>query len=215
MKTSENIAHIAVALSVFQSQVEQPKKTADNPYFKSKYVTLEAVIAAVKQGIAETGLSYLQIPQSQEGAIGIKTVLLHEKGEFIEFDTFVLPLEKNSAQSAGGALTYARRYSLAAAFGIASDTDTDGMELVEVAGRHKNGLSNQRKSRPLISNKQLAELSVKAQQLASKNNSDVSKVYQALQITKVTSLSQDEATQRIDTLRGWLKEQSNGTTADV
>lgn len=48
MKTSESIIEISKALSKFQEQAEQPAKSADNPFFKSKYVPLESVISAVK-----------------------------------------------------------------------------------------------------------------------------------------------------------------------
>lgn len=66
MKTSESIANIAAGLAKFHEQVQQPKKEAENPFFKSKYVTLEGVIAAIKTGSKDTGLSYIQIPQSSD-----------------------------------------------------------------------------------------------------------------------------------------------------
>lgn len=126
MKTSDSLESISQALADFQSKVEQPQKSADNPFFKSKYVPLENVISAVKKYAPEAGLSYTQIPLISENKVGVTTIIFHTSGEFIEFDPFLLPLDKNTAQGAGSALTYARRYTLSAAFGIASDEDDDG-----------------------------------------------------------------------------------------
>ncbi|EGE7116079.1 ERF family protein [Listeria monocytogenes] len=126
MKMSESVIELSVALSKFQEKVEQPAKTANNPFFKSSYVPLENVISAVKKHAPDLGLSYIQIPLTEENKVGVKTILMHSSGEFVEFDPFMLPLDKNTAQGAGSALTYARRYTLSAAFGIASDEDDDG-----------------------------------------------------------------------------------------
>lgn len=49
MKMSESVIELSVALSKFQEKVEQPAKTANNPFFKSSYVPLENVISAVKK----------------------------------------------------------------------------------------------------------------------------------------------------------------------
>lgn len=126
MKTSETIANIAKALSTFQAEVKQPKKTATNPHFKSKYVPLDNVVDVVNTFAPKHGLSYTQIPVSEDGGVGVITLIMHDSGEFIEFTPFLLPLDKKTPQGAGSALTYARRYSLSAAFGIASDEDDDG-----------------------------------------------------------------------------------------
>ncbi|RQW65746.1 single-stranded DNA-binding protein [Listeria sp. SHR_NRA_18] len=126
MKMSETITELSKSLAEFQESVEQPAKTANNPFFKSKYVPLENVISAIKNKAHALGLSYIQIPLAEENKVGIKTIISHSSGEFIEFDPFLLPVDKNTAQGAGSALTYARRYTLSAAFGIASDDDDDG-----------------------------------------------------------------------------------------
>lgn len=204
MKTSESIANIAAGLAKFHEQVQQPKKEASNPFFKSKYVTLEGVIAAVKTGVKDTGLSYIQIPQTSDKSVGVKTVITHTKGDFIEFDTFTLPLEKNTAQSAGSALTYARRYSLSAAFGISSDIDDDGNS---ASGNNGNNNSYQQKqpSKPkAITKVQVDNIKTKATQLAEKNGGDLGAVYQALAITDINKLSKEDADERIASLNEWL-----------
>lgn len=127
MQTSESIKEIAVAMNQFQQEVEQPSKSADNPFFKSKYVPLENVISTIKKYAIPKGLSYFQDTLTNEkGDIGIRTRIQHTSGEFIETDILYLPNDKKNAQGAGSSITYARRYQLSAAFGIASDEDDDG-----------------------------------------------------------------------------------------
>lgn len=129
MQKSETIAALATALAKFQSQVKQPKKDADNPFFKSKYVPLEGVQSAIKEPLASNGLSYTQFAVTEGEKIGVATIIMHESGEYIEFDPLYLPGRNAKGfdpQSVGSAITYGRRYSLAAALGISSEDDDDG-----------------------------------------------------------------------------------------
>jgi hypothetical protein len=137
MKTSESIANIAKALSAFQKDVKQPEKDGNNPHFKSKYVTLDGTVKAIHDCAPKHGLSYTQMPVATESGVGVVTLIMHESGEFIQMDPFVLPMDKKTAQGAGSATTYARRYSLSAAFGIVSDLDDDGNEATEHAPQTK------------------------------------------------------------------------------
>lgn len=127
MRHSESITKISAALVKFHNKVEQPNKSADNPFFKSKYVPLENVQTVVDKFAPPEGLTYVQETlTSESGNPGVSTTILHESGEYIQFEPLFLPLDKQTAQSAGSAITYARRYTLSAAFGISSDDDDDG-----------------------------------------------------------------------------------------
>ena len=129
MKTSDSIAALAAALCKAQSQMGGAAKSADNPFFKSKYADLSSVVQAVKQPFADNGLSYVQFPISTQSAIGVVTRLMHESGEWMEQE-YYLPLQKLDPQAAGSAITYARRYSLQAVAGIpAEDDDGEGSML--------------------------------------------------------------------------------------
>lgn len=126
MKTSDSIAALAAALCKAQSQMGGAAKSADNPFFKSKYADLGSVVQAVKQPFADNGLSYVQFPISTQSSIGVVTRLMHESGEWMEQE-YYLPLQKLDPQAAGSAITYARRYSLQAVAGIpAEDDDGEG-----------------------------------------------------------------------------------------
>jgi ERF superfamily len=126
MQKSESIIELAKAMAKFQEELEQPEKSADNPFFKSKYVPLPNVISVIKKHAHKHGLSYMQMPITNEKGIGVETIVMHSSGEYIQFDPFFLPMDKQTAQGAGSSTTYAKRYALSAAFGIDSDIDDDG-----------------------------------------------------------------------------------------
>lgn len=126
MKKSETIAELAKALSAFQGEVKQPLKDKANPFFKSKYVPLENVVEAVSATASKHGLSFLQYPLNQENKVGIITILMHSSGEWIESEPIFATPTKQDAQATGSVITYLKRYSLSAIFGITSDEDDDG-----------------------------------------------------------------------------------------
>lgn len=135
MNKSESVKELAKALQVFHEKVGAVKKDADNPFFKSKYATLDNTLETVKEPLKDAGLSFAQFPSGENG---LSTILMHESGEWIE-DTFTIPLAKNDPQGAGSALTYMRRYALGAILGLATETDDDGNS----ASKPSNGVTNQ------------------------------------------------------------------------
>ena len=127
METSETKAELFKAFANFNKKLKQPLKDANNPFFKSKYVPLENVVQVVDEAMIDTGLSYTQgIADLEEGYLRVDTIVLHESGEYMVIKGSKVKPVKNDPQSAGSATTYARRYSLSTAFGIASDPDDDG-----------------------------------------------------------------------------------------
>lgn len=127
MKSSESIKNIAKALVDFQSEVKDPRKEANNPFFKSKYVTLDALVDCVRPVLSKHGLAYIQSPSGDGQNISVTTLLIHESGEWIESDAFVMKAAKADPQGAGSAVTYGRRYSLQAVLGVTwCDEDDDG-----------------------------------------------------------------------------------------
>jgi len=131
MKRSESIANIAAALCKFQAECPAPKKTAENPHFKSKYSPLEEIISTIKPHLSKNGLSFFQSTTTEGDNICVTTLVLHSSGEYIESEPLKLPMGKITAQGAGSAVTYARRYSLCAALGIAAEEDDDGNAATE------------------------------------------------------------------------------------
>ena len=97
MKKSESISELSKALAKFQSNVKQPLKDKDNPFFRSKYVPLENVVEAITQEAPKNGLSFVQWALNDEsGRVGVATMLMHESGEFIEFDPVHMKADRKS-----------------------------------------------------------------------------------------------------------------------
>jgi hypothetical protein len=122
MNKSESIKNLAIAMNKAQSEMGGAHKSENNPFFKSKYADLVAVVKAVKEPFANNGLSYVQFPIEENGRIGVETILMHVSGEWLS-NSFTVNLSKQDAQGAGSAITYCRRYGLQAIAGIPSEDD--------------------------------------------------------------------------------------------
>ena len=137
MTRSESITHLAAALAMAQAEMPVAVFDATNPFLKSKYASLGAVIQASRPILAKHKLSLIQFPISGGSAgglgsgdcIGVESILTHESGEFVA-ERILVPLTeekgKTKVQCAGSTLTYLRRYSWAAILGMYSDEDADG-----------------------------------------------------------------------------------------
>jgi hypothetical protein len=121
----------AEALVAAIGELANVPKTASNPYFKSKYAPLDAIVEATRPVLLKHGLAITQSPLFMEGMAGVETTIIH-KGGHSTTTTLLLPLKDQSPQGVGGAITYARRYALAAVCGIASEDDLDGNEHLPV-----------------------------------------------------------------------------------
>lgn len=123
MRTSDSIAALAAALAKAQASMAGAKKDATNPHFRSRYADLASVWEACRDALTRNGLSVVQMTEPQDGdSVCVTTRLMHASGEWIEGD-LVIPVVKADAQGYGSALTYARRYALAAAVGVAPEDD--------------------------------------------------------------------------------------------
>ena len=123
MNKSESIKELASALAIAQGQIENASKGAINPHFRSKYADLAEVLNTVRPVLAANGLSLTQMPGMDEvGNVTVETMLMHKSGEWLS-SVITVPVAKKDAQGVGSAVTYARRYSLAAICGIAQEDD--------------------------------------------------------------------------------------------
>jgi hypothetical protein len=111
---------------VFQSEVKDPARDGENPHFRSKYVQIDGLLAAVRPILAQHGLSVVQSTGGDGQNVTITTMILHTSGEWLKTDALTLRAQQATPQGAGSAITYGRRYSLSAALGVAWDDDDDG-----------------------------------------------------------------------------------------
>lgn len=152
METPELIAALCKAQAAFTPAI----KDAANPFFKSKYADLSAVWEACKQPLAENGLFISQQPQLLEGVDVLRTRVYHTSGGFIESNMKVVVTKGNDPQAFGSAMTYTRRYSLAAILGIVTDDD-------DAEGAMARGNQN---SKPQAQKREQAQPQAEAQALA-------------------------------------------------
>ncbi|HAQ9894699.1 TPA: single-stranded DNA-binding protein, partial [Enterococcus faecium] len=101
MKLSESIDEIVKGLVKFRRQLVQPKKDANNPFFKSKYVTLDGVIKAIDDALEGTGITYTQEATSEGNFVSVATYILHESGQYLLFEPLTVPTTKADAQAFG------------------------------------------------------------------------------------------------------------------
>lgn len=123
MKRSESIVKIAPALLKAQKLMGGAKKDASNPYFKSKYADLGAVLEACKELLNENDVVILQPHFSDEGKKFVETIFLHSSGEWVSSDTEIVVSKENDPQAQGSAITYARRYGLQSLISMPAEDD--------------------------------------------------------------------------------------------
>lgn len=114
---------------LIKAQAEFPALTYDskNPHFKNEYASLGQVIDTIKPTLNKHGLAFTQLVDYEGSTQFVKTVLFNEQGETIE-SRHVLNPTKQDPQGYGSAITYAKRYSLVAMFGLDADKDDDANE---------------------------------------------------------------------------------------
>jgi hypothetical protein len=118
-----NRPKIAAAFVKAQRHFAPALKTATNPHFKSRYVDLAGCVEAVMDALNEHGIGLVQRTHESQGGVNVETLFVHESGETMSAGTLHVPAPKHDPQGYGSALTYARRYSLMAACGIAPEDD--------------------------------------------------------------------------------------------
>ena len=115
---------LSTAMAKAFAQIEGVVKGKTNPAFRSsKYADLAAVVDAIKPALAEHGLWFRQVFHRAQGGVCIETIIHHANGGMLSCGPLFLPATKQDAQGFGSAATYARRYSLMAAFGVPAEDD--------------------------------------------------------------------------------------------
>ena len=125
MNHSEQIDLLASALVAIQAEVPAIPKDASNPFFKSKYADLPAVMETAQPIVTKHGIAVSQDPDFDGTNDLLTTTLMHTSGQW-KSSTMRLHLPKPDPQGQGSALTYARRYAYMAALGLVADEDDDG-----------------------------------------------------------------------------------------
>jgi ERF superfamily protein len=148
---SEKLDELATALAKAQTVIATAKRDSQNPFFKSSYADLASVWEACRDALTSNGLSVAQFPGFKDGIATVDTILLHSSGQWLQA-TAGAPIAKQDAQGVGSALTYLRRYALAAVASV-SPADDDGNAAVGHGGKSpaaSKGASARTTSAPVV-----------------------------------------------------------------
>ena len=120
--TSPTIGKIATALAQAQGKIKGAVKDSANPHFRAKYADLASVWDACREQLSANGIAVIQVPSGGPEVVSITTLLAHSSGEWIRGELSLRPV-KADPQGIGSAITYGRRYGLAAMVGVAPEDD--------------------------------------------------------------------------------------------
>lgn len=220
MNRSETIGKLAKSLVLFNSEVNKIAKDADNPFFKNNYATLDTIIDEIRPILSKHGLSIMQIPSGDGQNVTLKTLLLHETGEWLESDELTMKPVKNDPQAVGSCITYARRYSLAAFLSLNTGEDDDGNGATYGTDKPKTkGNSGQAPSKPQgstgngkASEKQIKMIHAKIAHISALTKTEKQTIEDTLKgnigTNNLSEISSQIASKAIEVLMGWEKQYS-------
>jgi hypothetical protein len=127
MSTTPKTQTATGSLVAALAELDNVKANKINPAFKgSRYISLDALLEAVKPVLLDHDLALIQTLVSEDGKVGVSTAFLHASGERFDFGKLMVKADGLTAQQIGGAITYIRRQSIQTACGISVDLDDDG-----------------------------------------------------------------------------------------
>lgn len=122
VRKSEQVSNLFAALAKAQSEIENPSKNKKNDHFKSMFADLAEVLSTARPVLSANGLAVSQWPSYESGVVHVTTILSHSSGEWMEGKAST-KVTKDDPQGVGSAITYLRRFSLAAVAGIHQEDD--------------------------------------------------------------------------------------------
>ena len=135
---SEQIDQLVAALAIAQGDISPAPKSAENPHFKSKFANLTSIWEACRTQLSAQGIAVIQTIDIQGDMLLLVTTLAHKSGQWIRSKAPIIAGEKKTPQTIGSAITYMRRYSLAAIVGVAPEDDDDGNAAsIQQRGQHQ------------------------------------------------------------------------------
>lgn len=113
-KKSDDTVELIKALVAFHSDMKEVEKSSENPFYNSSYADLSQILEVVRPILSSHGLMVAQfiIDGVDKKSVAVKTLLMHESGQFFESDTMSITPPKSDAQQVGSVTTYLRRYGL-------------------------------------------------------------------------------------------------------
>jgi len=150
-----NTSNLIAALNKFQASNTKAERDGVNPYFKSNYATLDEVIECCNYG-AKFGLAFSQQIDFEKDVVDgkvfstqfVRTTVYHTSSEQAITSRHIIAVKGNrfdDSHAVGSAITYAKRYSLLAIYGLATQDDdgnansivTDNKSVINKAAQDK------------------------------------------------------------------------------
>ena len=119
---SPSLGKLAEALAKAQGEIVGASKNSENPFLKSRYADLASVWEACRLPLSKNGLAVTQLVGNADGTVVVESLLMHSSGEWV-MSRLSLKSVKDDPQGMGSAITYARRYALAAIVGVSPEDD--------------------------------------------------------------------------------------------
>jgi hypothetical protein len=124
LSDAEKVSALWTAIAQAQSKLGPVPKNGRNPHFRTKYATLDDILKTTLPVFASVGIGITQWSSTSETGVRVKTIIGHQAGASVQ-DMIELPCDTSNPQKVGSTLTYARRYALQSALGIAAEEDDD------------------------------------------------------------------------------------------
>lgn len=141
-------AELYAALAKARHEMPKLVFNDSNPHFKSKFANLSAIFDCAMPALTANGLMLVQIPEFDGETVSLWAVLTHASGQSWEFSPLRLRPTKSDVHGIGSAITYAKRYQVAALMGLAADADDDGNGAVSGDSKPDAGKKPQKKAEP-------------------------------------------------------------------
>lgn len=121
---SESIASLAKSLTKALGELSDVVKTqtARAGAYSYSYATIADALGMARPILAKHGIALMQTAECNEDYVVVHTTMMHESGEYLTHQPTRLPAGQD-AQKTGSAITYARRYAMMAALGLATEDD--------------------------------------------------------------------------------------------
>lgn len=158
IEKTENITNLAAALLKAQKAMSSALKDATNPYYKSSYADLKAVIEAIKEPLNSNGIAFLQAVNGDHEFPSIETMLLHESGQFLCSRTPVFCSKPKDPQAFGSGITYSKRYALQAILGLPTKDDDAEAAMGRNDSSSKPAKGTQKKSAQKVKQNEIVDL---------------------------------------------------------
>jgi hypothetical protein len=141
MRQSDAVEKLAEALAAAQGEIVGAVKDKTNPHFRNQYADLSSIWDACRGPLSSHGLAVAQTTRADEkGGLVLVTTLLHASGQWISGDLPILgDCDSKTAQAIGSAITYGRRYGLAAMVGVCPEDDDGEAAVEQQRGQRANG----------------------------------------------------------------------------